>query len=257
MTDKELDEEIDKRISELRKKKLKLKLSLMIQPNYSIGVHGITPPKNQDLATQNENFCEIAEKIMKSGLKTFGWGGLLSNVQMFGQVKDLTPQDWNDFFDYRYYSDNEGNWVNIVVAIPDIFIDKQGIEYYLGHFQKSSASSGYAKGGYGKDFPINKFVDKKKYLPKEFIIGYFYGKFDKLEIHFIPNPEYIGIKSLEQQSEFFEKIKEDLISFKMCSVNDALIYIKTRKLFNLPLGDYFLQLSEYYDIENSEKTPKL
>ena len=83
---------------------------------------------------------------------------------------------------FEFFGIDVANGLVLLATCLSIY---SGIEYYLGHFQKSSASSGYAKGGYGKDFPINKFVDKKKYLPKEFIIGYFYGKFDKLEIHFI------------------------------------------------------------------------
>lgn len=250
-----IDKEINEKIIELEKKMLKFELISTIQPNYSIGVHGINFPKNQNLTSQSENFLEIAKKIMKSGLKNFGSGGILSNVQMYGQLKDLSDQDFNSIFDYCYgFGDMEGNYVNILVAIPEVFIDKQGMEYYLGHFTKNE-NGVYAKYGSGSNLPLNRFVNEKRFLPKEFIVGYFVYNTHELEFFFTKNPEFIGWKSNEEQVEFFENIKEDLRKLSTYTKEDAEKLLKF--LPSLSSNDYFLQLFEYYDMENPKKSSKI
>ena len=76
-----------------------------LDPNYSVGLHGVTGQGNH---------LDKIPSILSQGLKTKGWGGILSNVAMFGKVKDLTERDYKTMYDYVYNADYDGNIVNIL-----------------------------------------------------------------------------------------------------------------------------------------------
>lgn len=173
-----------------------------IPGDYSIGVHGIS--------STDDNIV-TAKKIIDTGLKFKGWGGILSNVYMFGQKKDMTDNNFDELVNYFFpVVDSNNMIVNIIVAIPESFKDSKGSEYYLGHFNRVS---GYAKGNSeaGDYLPLNKYAEKIKYLPKEFIVGYSYGRYNTREFTFVRNPSFIGFMSEEDQTRYFESILNTLV----------------------------------------------
>ena len=96
-----------------------------IPENYTIGIHGISG--------RSDNFKKL-NGILKNGLNNHGWGGMLSNIQMFGQVKNLTEESWRKILDYYYCCDDNSKVVNIYFAFPETITDYSSVEYYLGYY---------------------------------------------------------------------------------------------------------------------------
>lgn len=223
-----------------------LELFFKISGDYSIGVHGIT----------GDGDCiEKAEKILQEGLKNKGWGGILSNVQMYGQKKKMTDDDTKDLVNYFFGHLDHNKYANIVVAIPDRLSDINGEEYFLGYFNKVS---GYAKGidKAGDSLPLNQMVENTKIMPKEFIVGYYYSEYNSDKFVFIPNPKFIGFMSSEEQMLFFEKIKDELIKNFYLDTPEALIRKLTLlKNFGITYNtEYHRQLEEYCKEKNKNIT---
>jgi len=151
-----------------------------LDPNYSIGIHGVTGAGNH---------LEKIPSILSQGLRLKGWGGILSNVAMFGQIKDLTERDYKELYDYTYGADNEGNIINIFFAFPETYTTEEGREFYLGNFPKVS---GYAKGQAeaGDHNPLNKISEMQEVIPKEFILGYSVMKMETDNFSFYKNPNF-------------------------------------------------------------------
>lgn len=224
-----------------------LELYLDIPGDYSIGIHGITG---------DGDYIEKAEKIMQEGLRNNGWGGILSNVQMFGQKKKMTNNDLKGLVRYFFGQlDHNNKYANIVVAIPDRLSDINDEEYFLGYFNKVS---GYAKGidKAGDSLPLNQMVEATKMMPKEFIVGYYYSEYNSNEFTFVPNPKFIGFMSEEEQKMFFEKIKDELINKHHLDKPEALISrLAILKTFGIKEGTEFQrQLEEYCSLKNKNST---
>ena len=170
-----------------------------IPKTYSIGIHGISG---------KGDFIEKAESIIKTGLDNKTWGGVLSNVTMLGQIKDLTKEDIRTIRDYIFNVDDYNRVVNVLVAIPETFIDSDGFENFIGHFHRVQ---GYPKGNdyAGDSLPVNKFVEDIQLLPKHFILGYYYLTEDN-KLLFKKNENFIEFQSKENQIEFYKKLKEAL-----------------------------------------------
>ena len=219
-----------------------LKTIHSLDETYSIGVHGITG---------REKNIEKAENIIRTGLQNKGWGGILSNVTMYGQIKDLTDDDYNKILNYCYgEADFDNHYANILVATPESFQDQLGKTYFLGHFNKVS---GYAKGkdSAGDSNPLNMLVEESKILKIEFIVGYYCRVKNQKEIIFKLNPNFIGFRSKEEQIAFFEKLKSQLAEISdideiMKSDIDEIMKSDIDEIMkSLELYKYFNNASEY------------
>ena len=213
-------------------------LKLMVPTDYSLGIHGITG---------NNDYEEIARLIVKDGLKFSGWGGVLSSVAMYPQLKDISDDALNKIFNYSYSINDNEQCVNVLVALPNKFNDAFGNEYFLGHYNE--CNEGYAKGvdKAGGNLPITKFTEKIRTLPKEFIVGYNVGRANSREFTFIPNPDFIGLKKEEDKQVFFETLLAQ--GLKDCAYTTT----EAEMMINHPLfekfkngeNEYWKQYQEY------------
>ena len=223
-----------------------------IDGSYSVGVHGVTGMQNMPV---DGSSIEVAKKITESGLETKGWGGILSNTCMFGQKKNFTTKEYRKIIDYYYTNDSNSQFANILVAVPESFQDREGKQYFLGHFNPTTQ---FAKGldEAGDSLPLNKIVDEDKCLPKEFIVGYYYGTFNTSEITFVPNPDFIGFRSKEEQDAFFEQLKGKLEKVGVKDVQDGLIDIEFTHRFGWKITEYQKQLMEFMNYQPTYEVKK-
>lgn len=211
--------------------------------DYSIGVHGIN--KSNDV-------INTAFKIMNEGLKTNGWGGLLSNVCVFGQKKDLTGYDYQNIIDYYFYSDNNSCYANVLIAMPSSFTDREGNTYFLGHFNKVR---GYAKGidEAGDSLPLNRIVEKNSFIPKQFIVGYYYGHCDFDDFDFVPNPNFIGFCSEEERLMFYDWLVNEMNKLNYDNIDDEMVKIQIMEKYRIKDNEYVKQLREFYaNLDNNK-----
>ena len=216
--------------------------------DYSIGVHGIN--KSNDV-------INTAFKIMNEGLKTNGWGGLLSNVCVFGQKKDLTGYDYQNIIDYYFYSDNNSCYANVLIAMPSSFTDREGNTYFLGHFNKVR---GYAKGidEAGDSLPLNRIVEKKSLLPNQFIVGYYYGFGDSSDFEFVLNPNFIDFCSNEEKLSFYDWLANEMKKINYENIYEEMAKIQIRESLGLNENEYVKQLKEFYnDMKDNKKTNRI
>ena len=211
-----------------------------LDPNTTIGIHGI----NGD-----GNYLEKANSILKSGLETKNWGGILSNVSIFGQVKNLTETEYQRMREYTYNSDKNGSVVNVVLAFPETIVNDDGQEYFLGHFNPTTSNE-FAKGSAesGARLPLNKMVNLKKVIPREFIAGYCTGKMESNDFNFQMNPSFY----LNNGNSITEEVKQALIAESFGNIEIVFKNIELLKQYGY--GEYCNQLKEY--VENKEKKIK-
>ena len=205
---------------------------------YSIGIHGITG--------DSSNYLDVAESILNNGLRLAeeGWGGLLSSIQMYGQKCNMTEYEMNRLLNYYYgHTDSEERFVNVIFGFPEVMNDLEGNTYFLGHFNQVA---GYAKGHNkgGDNNPLNKMSETEKLVPKDFIVGYYIGKYDTDNFEFIPNPNFIGLKSKHEQDEFFESIKDRI---EVEPIVDQMLSIRIMEKFGFMENDFYEQTKAYYE----------
>ena len=144
-----------------------IELFFQIPEDYSVGVHGVT---------KSDNMIDTADCIMDKGLAIHGWGGLLSNVKMYGQMKNFNDFWFGKLVNYFYgQTDCNEIFTNILFAFPETCTESTSI------------------------------------VPREFIFGYTINRLNSDDFKFVLNPNFIGFKSNEAKTEFFESIKDKLI----------------------------------------------
>ena len=172
--------------------------------NMSIGVHGV---KEETLLKEPN----IVEKVLSEGLTLKSWGGILSSVRMFGQVKDLGTADLRDIYDYTYGVGRKGEIINFLFGFPEVITNSQNEEYFLGHYINSP--KGKDDPNAGMDLPLNVLCNKNRSIPSDFIIG------SVVFQNFLPrpkitiNPSFYGELSPEMTQKFyddlFDKVKNN------------------------------------------------
>lgn len=242
----------------MNKEKIIEYLKNIIFANSTIATHAITIRDSSK--SKSTDLINTANSILKNGLNISIVNGfnISSTCTTYG-TKDLC--DFNEVINYFYgpisISDDNKN-VTVVVAMPDTFTDINGNEYFLGTFPKDLEKDDKKY----MNYPLNSYCISKKMIPKEFIVGYIISngmvsKYEDKEYKFVPNYDYIGWKTPDEQISYFESIKEDLIENNMMMVTPDAIEKATNiinlcKSFNLTYS-YYRQLVEYakqkYDIE--------
>ncbi len=215
-----------------------IELFFKIPEDYSIGVHGVT---------RSDNMIDTADCIMDKGLYIHGWGGLLSNVKMFGQLRDVNDFLLEKIVNYFYgQTDCNEIYTNILFAIPETFTDRDGKKYFLGHFNRNT---GYAKGDdkAGDSLPVNMMTESTGVVPKEFIFGYTIHRLNSDDFRFILNPDFVGFMSDDKKSEVFESIKDKLIDAGMLDEENYFKVISTLQSFGLDIEEYHKQMLKYYE----------
>lgn len=210
-----------------------------LNPDYSIGVHGITG---------DGNYLEKAQGVLEHGLRTNGWGGILSNVQMLGQVKNLTEHDYKRLGEYTYAADHNDLIVNVLFAFPETLVNEEGKEYFLGHFNKVT---GYAKGqdAAGDSLPLNKIAEQLHCVPKEFIVGYYVSKMESEDFTFYPNPFFYG----NNEEMYKQKLEELLKEHRVGDTEREYKMIGFYKQFDM-FNEYLRQLVEHVENQSLSKT---
>ena len=200
--------------------------------NASLGLHGITG---------EGDYLETAKSILRDGLQTKSWGGILSNVQMIGQIKNLKENDYLRIRDYIYSIDQDGMIVNVVFAFPETFTSLDGKEYFLGHF---NPVQGFAKGeeNGGESLPFNQIVTVTKKIPKEFILGFYVGKVETDNFTFYQNPTFY----MNNKEEFKSNFEKLLIENGIFDIEKIYSNIDLYKQFGL-YNEYHRQLEEYME----------
>ena len=206
-----------------------------IPEDYSICIHGING---------TGDFIERAKSTLLKGLNNSGWGGVLSNSKIIGQKKNLKDRDYLEMLDYSYGYDNNGTVVNLIIALPEVIKDKDGKEYYLGHFNKIPGIS-KGKDEAGDSLPINQLIEAIEYIPKEFIVGYYYGTYKSKDFTFVRNPNYIGNESIEKQEDFYNALIVVLKKMGYLSVSEEEKQYEIAKL-KLKDPDLYFEKNEYY-----------
>lgn len=206
--------------------------------DYSIGIHGITG--------DSPNYLEVVNSILDNGLRLSknGWGGLLSSIQMYGQKCNMTGYELNRLVNYFYGCvDNDDRIVNVIFGFPEVMNDLNGNTYFLGHYnQVAGYAKGHDKGG--DNNPLTKMTEKEKCVSKEFIVGYYVGKYDTDNFEFFANPNFIGLKSKYEQDEFFESIKDRI---DVEPIAEEIRGIKILESFGFKDNDFYEQTKAYYE----------
>lgn len=223
-------------------------LDYIIVPESSVGVHGITFRKE---IGNNEELLKIAETIINEGLKVNKSGGqnIALTCSLFGDAESYNRDELLDYFCGPISVSNDDTYTSIVIAIPNVMVDAEGKEYFLGNFPK----------GLEKDnqvfatFPINRYILDKGFIPREFIVGYIYGNVNinpgEEEYSFKSNPHYIGLRSDEEKIAFFENIKSSLLKYGVREITPEILneadFSELFQRLNLPKDEYLKQAKEY------------
>ena len=213
-------------------------IEMLVPGDYSLGVHGITG--------DSESYTDVASGIMKNGLKINGWGGILSNTEMYSELNNITDRQMRKIYDYCFQLDNNDQCVNVLVAVPKVIQDTSSKEYFLGHYNYSST---YQKGDdkSGAHLPFTMYTEDIGYVPKEFIVGYYYSTADGDVTFFLPNKDFMGIKSEKEKKEYFEKLLNNGLN------NHALEVVPGSDLSQFGESEYIRQYQEYVDSIKQEK----
>lgn len=217
-------------------------LNFLIPSDYSIGIHGVTG--------NAPSYLEVADKIMTDGLEFKGWGGLLSNVTMNNQLSQFIDDDYRRIYDYCFSLDEKNTCVNMIVAVPSVMYDSDKNEYFLGHYNYSDMHQ-KGDGASGAFLPMTMFTEDIGYLPEQFIVGYQSFNSDSESSNFIPNLDFIGFKTEEEQAQFFDQLLKaglDKYAYK------TEVGQKLERIVNVETAsEYIKQLLEYYKSKENAK----
>lgn len=235
-------------------------LDLMIVPGSSVGAHGIT---FRDEVGNHTELLETAKTITEEGIKVKRSGGanFALTCSMLG---DSDSYDRDELIDYFYGAisiSNDNKYTTIVVAIPNVMVDVEGKEYFLGNFPKGMEKDNEKFAS----FPINRYIMEKGAIPREFIVGYISGKVNinpgEEGYSFRHNPHYIGLRSDEENKDFFESIKPSLLEHGVKEITPEILNeVDPSELlpqFHFAKDEYLQQAKEYaskkYNIPLSKK----
>lgn len=202
-----------------KEKKVILQINSLLDSCSSVAIHGISKKENTPI-------INIANKILMDGLlvnKCAGYN-IAKTCKIIGHANYYNPED---IVNYRYSYDDDGTYVNVIVAIPSIITDSEDNDYVVGSFDKGMDK-------YDEDanmLPINRYIMNLGYIPSEFIVGYVTGHIVESEEfcddEFILNPNYIGNKTFTEKATFFDSIKDELFLY-----NAERLTLKSLKKIN-------------------------
>ena len=222
-------------------------------PNSNIGVHQMTGP----FADDYEKVKVVYDNILQNGFIARGGytasHGVTSRICMCGinngnEAKNVI--DWD-------YGNSIKEGIKIIFAIPSI-IESNGKKYYIGEFPENSK----AQNPDAESIPYSG-VD---IIPSEFILGCLkvtYGpKNDKIlyptNNTFIINTNYIGIKSFEEQQQFFDSYSSKLDKMLIPTFDERGHYIATElckdEILDKKSTYYYNMFFEKYKEINNNKT---
>ena len=212
-----------------------LNILCKLNDTYSIGVHGVTG---------EGDYIKKGYSIIMEGLKNNGWGGLLSNVTMLGQLKNFDDNTFATLLNYFYSLDMNERFVNIVVAVPEVIEDSSGKKFFLGHY---NPTRGYSKGvdEAGDSLPLNVLIENISLLPKEFILGFYCGKFNSKKFEFIPNPNFIDYKDEEYKSKFYDLIISEISRLYFRDIDSEILLLERYPRYASMNDEYHRQLRDF------------
>ncbi len=193
-------------------KTIQEQIESVINKKSTIAIHTIS----------GRNAVEDATSILWNGLEQSDrtLGGLPGNFDIINNTSKILPN--------VYANDINNNKIVVVVSIPEVIRDENGEDWYMGIYP-----TGCEK--YDKDadtLPINQFIESESRVPREFIAGLLIlneghtSDLDGVKLvsghveKFVPNSKFIGALPQEEQSAFFETIKDKLIKNGLKKVTD-------------------------------------
>ena len=208
-----------------------------LDDTYSVGVHGVEGFTNHIV---------LADNMLKNGLILHNAGGMIQNLQMFGQKGYMGSFLLDKLTNYTYITDFNKDIVNIIVAVPDVLIDGDNT-YFLGHFNYSESPNTSEQAG--NNLPLNIMTAIEKRIPKEFIYGYTYRKFFSKDNNFgfILNPNFLDNLSEEDRNKFIrEYITKLNVKVGVHTIEDEKKIIELRRTAGMFYeNEYYRQLLDY------------
>lgn len=221
-------------------------LDMIIVPGSSVAAHGVT---FRNGFGNSDVLIKTAENICKTGLniKPSGGSNIALTCSFMGDSESYNRDKLLDYFYSNIAISDDDKYTTVVVAIPNVLVDSNGREFFLGNFPKKleKEDQRYA------EFPINRFFMDKKSIPKEFIVGYISGnvfveKEEDSEYSFVPNSDYIGLKSPNEQALYVDSIKQELLQYGVREITPEIIdEVDPWTRFGYPKSIYFAQAQEY------------
>lgn len=203
-------------IENINEEKLQEIIQNVVLPNSNIGVHKMTGPYANDY----EQAKIIYDKILEEGFKTRGGEkashGIISHVAMCGLSDNNISKNILNWEFGNYIQES----IKIIFAIPSI-IESNGKKYYIGEYPEM----GIGVDADSESIQYGKFVEK---IPKEFILGHLkitHGPgneklFWTSKYDFVLNNNYIGLKSQEEQQQFFDNYESCLRSLHILTFDE-------------------------------------
>lgn len=214
-------------------KSIEEQINRIIGKNSTIAIHTIS----------GENAVEDVASILWKGLEQSGRtaGGLPGNFNIINNIADIVPN--------IYARDANGNKIVVVVSIPEVLKDKNNEEWYMGIYPTKCRKYDERV----DSLPVNRMLESEKLVPREFIAGlYIYNDGTTTELNgtklitghvekFVPNSNFIGVMTEEEQKDYFESIKDKLIEKGLRRITDD---VSKNSALNALLG-----ISSYYEDE--------
>lgn len=233
---------------------IKVMNELLIKKS-SIGIQGIT-------FNNEEELVELLTLIMNNGLKCED-GTILNTMEICGDDADC---NYRKLYNYVYYGDN--NYIaNVIVNIPIVLEGSRNRKYFVGDFRVADIRNGYPN--FNDEISslwFSRYVQKRKCIPPEFILGSDIYDIPKGKTNFIANTKFLGCKSERQRHLFVDKFIEDVQkTLKSCLIIE-LDDSKIDKIYSNILHDiemcerlskntYYLEQAKEY-IESTYKLGK-
>lgn len=189
---------------------IKNKIASIIIPESFVCVHGIS---------KAESVVQKIKGIFARGLFMTRDGGINSNCIAFGEYNNF---DFEKVFNYVYFFDQFGISVNIIIAIPKTITASNGKQYYIGPFEDTYVGSDINRIRKVCSHPFNAWVNRKRHLLSEFILGAYIKNKDGSYTDFIINENYIGLKTLEEKTNFYDDILKEI---SLSCIDDDTIII--------------------------------
>lgn len=215
-----------------------------VDDNYSVGVHGVVGFSNH---------IKLADNMLKNGIVMQSSGGMLSNLQMFGQKKNMGSFLLDKLKNYSYTAEFNNVIVNVLVAVPDYLETSDGGKYFLGHFNYSELSN--TRENAENNLPLNIITDMERLIPKEFVVGYVYKNFLGNNMSYVSNPKFIGLLSEEKRQIFIDEfIKKRINKYGLRTIEEELSIVETLKSVDrYEETEYYRQLLDFISKEKVNK----
>lgn len=221
-------------------------LDMIIVPGSSVCAHGVTFRNgfgNSDVLEKT------AQNICRTGLniKPSSGTNIALTCSFMGDAESYNRDKLLDYFYSSIAISDDNKYTTVVVAIPRTLVDSNGNEYFLGNFPENLEKDDYRY----SDFPINQYFMDKRSIPKEFIVGYISGNVgvereEDLEYSFVPNQSYIGLMTPEEEVEFVDSIKPELVQYGVREITPEIIdEVDPWVRFGYPKSLYLAQAQEY------------